>query len=119
MESYVSRNGVNPQGSFGLHPRAAGMSGWMCIGGSSKITRTAEDVACPNLPVWFRLGRLRLAAAPARCRPWGWRPGTPRRLRSSGGGSIGGGGGRKLHCIILSDGLEQQTHGKTVSLPIC
>jgi hypothetical protein len=59
MESYVSRNGVNPQGSLGLHPRAAGMFGWMCIGGSSKVTRTAEDIACPDLPVWFRLGRLR------------------------------------------------------------
>ena len=47
------------------------------------------------------VGRLffRLAAAPARCRPWGWRPGTPRRLRSSGGGSIGGGGGRNY--IVL------------------
>jgi len=60
MESCVSRHGVNPQGSFWFAPAAAGMSGWMCIGGSSKITRTAEDAARPNLPVWFRLRRIRI-----------------------------------------------------------
>jgi hypothetical protein len=45
-------------------------------------------------------GRLffRSAAAPACCRPWGWR-GTPGACGPAEGGSIGGGGGRNY--IVL------------------
>ena len=59
MRLWMRRNGLNPQGSFFLHPRTAGTSGRMWIGRSSKIARTAEVGARLKSPVWFRLGRLR------------------------------------------------------------
>jgi hypothetical protein len=48
MQSCVSRNGVNPQGLFGLYPRKR-----ECLGGCEsadhpKITPTAEDLLRPN-----------------------------------------------------------------------
>ena len=53
-----------------LCTRAAGRSGRMWIGGSSKIALTAEVEPCPKSLVWFRLCRLRgmETAAPGRPR---------------------------------------------------
>src|ERR1700739_4273925 len=48
MRSCVSRNGVNPQGSFGLYPRKREYLGGCESADHPKITPTAEDLLRPN-----------------------------------------------------------------------
>src|SRR3954451_21283755 len=48
MQSCVSRNGVNPQGLFGLYPRKREYLGGCESADHPKITPTAEDLLRPN-----------------------------------------------------------------------
>src|SRR5689334_7766802 len=48
MQSCVSRNGVNPQGSFGLYPRKREFLGGCESADHPKIAPTAEDALRPN-----------------------------------------------------------------------
>src|SRR4051794_29663593 len=65
MQSCVSRNGVNPQGLFGLYPRKREYLGGCESADHPKITPTAEDVLRPNY--LFGSGSVGLGVTSQRC----------------------------------------------------